>query len=495
MQGEEKHRQLFFLKQLAAQLLTHGCLRFGASVSMSHERQAAGEAPRTTAWWDGSFLAAWQGAFSLGWLPHVASLLSDFKSQGLKIEGCSGEGLEQAQRVWGGIFTSLRIFKLCEPWGKSGGVSWCAGRGTEREVTNTEREPGIAQLRQRSLRGWGCLTLPPPKGSSGIRPAARSNHGSWVRGLSLARAVTVGGSPACGRPRRQREQGRGERAGRVGPSRPGGAACGLGLREAGCPGEGAGMCRHTQPLAGGRGARRRRRRRAERHTRQLSPQPRASPAPPPPPPPRRAWPPLAAEPRDSPTSSRVAEVSAPGRRAGPAARPPPPGEGGAAEPGWCEGPRPERGSSGASATPPGASRGCGGIWRGRGAAGGADGAGRAEPRRRGISRRILPCPGSPGPGDWGRALVLRLSPVASGGSRSPARVELPPGGPECPRALEGVREERVGASVRPKARPADVPMGSGRPPGCGHRRQQPEVWSSKGQQWGASGSELCTDAW
>lgn len=465
MQGEEKHRQLFFLKQLAAQLLTHGCLRFGASVSMSHERQAAGEAPRTTAWWDGSFLAAWQGAFSLGWLPHVASLLSDFKSQGLKIEGCSGEGLEQAQRVWGGIFTSLRIFKLCEPWGKSGGVSWCAGRGTEREVTNTEREPGIAQLRQRSLRGWGCLTLPPPKGSSGIRPAARSNHGSWVRGLSLARAVTVGGSPACGRPRRQREQGRGERAGRVGPSRPGGAACGLGLREAGCPGEGAGMCRHTQPLAGGRGAR------------------------------RRAWPPLAAEPRDSPTSSRVAEVSAPGRRAGPAARPPPPGEGGAAEPGWCEGPRPERGSSGASATPPGASRGCGGIWRGRGAAGGADGAGRAEPRRRGISRRILPCPGSPGPGDWGRALVLRLSPVASGGSRSPARVELPPGGPECPRALEGVREERVGASVRPKARPADVPMGSGRPPGCGHRRQQPEVWSSKGQQWGASGSELCTDAW
>lgn len=39
MQGEEKHRQLFFLKQLAAQLLAQGCLRVGASVSMSHERQ------------------------------------------------------------------------------------------------------------------------------------------------------------------------------------------------------------------------------------------------------------------------------------------------------------------------------------------------------------------------------------------------------------------------------------------------------------------------
>lgn len=368
MQGEEKHRQLFFLKQLAAQLLTHGCLRFGASVSMSHERQAAGEAPRTTAWWDGSFLAAWQGAFSLGWLPHVASLLSDFKSQGLKIEGCSGEGLEQAQRVWGGIFTSLRIFKLCEPWGKSGGVSWCAGRGTEREVTNTEREPGIAQLRQRSLRGWGCLTLPPPKGSSGIRPAARSNHGSWVRGLSLARAVTVGGSPACGRPRRQREQGRGERAGRVGPSRPGGAACGLGLREAGCPGEGAGMCRHTQPLAGGRGARRR----------------------------RRAWPPLAAEPRDSPTSSRVAEVSAPGRRAGPAARPPPPGGGRQRSPGGAKAPG-RRGGAAERAPPrpepPGGAGGSGGVVEPRGGLMGPGGQSRGGAASRGASCRAPAAPG------------------------------------------------------------------------------------------------------
>lgn len=396
MQGEEKHRQLFFLKQLAAQLLTQGCLHVGASASMSHERQAAGEAPRTTAWWDGSFLAAWQGAFSLGWLPHVASLLSDFKSQGLKIEGCSGEGLEQAQRVWGGIFTSLRIFKLCEPWGKSGGVSWCAGRGTEREVTNTEREPGIAQLRQRSLRGWGCLTLPPPKGSSGIRPAARSNHGSWVRGLSLARAVTVGGSPACGRPRRQQEQGRGERAGRVGPSRPGGAACGLGLREAGCPGEGAGMCRHTQPLAGGRGARRRRRRRAERHTRQLSPQPRASPAPPPPPPPRRAWPPLAAEPRDSPTSSRVAEVSAPGRRAGPAARPPPPGGGRQRSPGGAKAPG-RRGGAAERAPPrpepPGGAGGSGGVVEPRGGLMGPGGQSRGGAASRGASCRAPAAPG------------------------------------------------------------------------------------------------------
>lgn len=71
-------------------------------------------------------------------------------------------------------------------------------------------------------------------------------------------------------------------------------------------------------------------------------------------------------------------------------------------------------------SPPGPSRECGGIRRGREAAG-SEGAGRAEPLRRGISRCILPCLDSSGPGDWGNALVLRLSPVASGGSRSPAR--------------------------------------------------------------------------